>query len=297
VIQMVKISNFRGLKDVNVRLRPLTVLIGPNDSGKTSFLEAIFLRLKREKFQKTDSWLHSEAPIVETLRSENNTYEGSVEIFDLPSQGIPMESDRVADQSRAPSLDKTGKNLAGFMDYLLRKERRCFDQIQKALQELVPGLKEIHIDTPKPATRALSFVIEDGFRIEGRCISTGVRTLVFFVALAHHPNPPDVVLLEEPENGVHPKRLGDIIKLIRRLTQGTLGEKAVQIILTTHSPYLLDHIRLPDDRVVVFRRESDGRRTAMEADESRLKDFLDEFMLGEVWFNQGEEGLLKVAAR
>ncbi len=104
-------------------------------------------------------------------------------------------------------------------------------------------------------------------------------------------------MLEEPENGLHPKRLGYVVDLLRSLTQGKLGGKAVQVILTTHSPYLLDAIRLAEDQVIVFRREDDGHRTAMEADENRLRSFLDEFMLGEVWFNQGEEGLLKAAAR
>ena len=119
--------------------------------------------------------------------------------------------------------------------------------------------------------------------------------LFFFVALAHHPNPPDVALIEEPENGVHPKRLKDIVELFRSLTEGRLSGRQVQILMTTHSPYLLDHIKPPEDQVIVFRGESDGRRSAHEADEKRLKAFLDEFMLGEVWFNQGEEGLVHTA--
>ena len=36
-----------------------------------------------------------------------------------------------------------------------------------------------------------------------------------------------------------------------------------------------------------------GSRTAEPADAERLKVFLDEFMLGEVWYNEGEEGLVK----
>jgi predicted ATPase len=296
VIRQVKIANFRSLKQVDVELRPLTVLVGPNDSGKTSFLEAIFIR-RTGKFQPDDAWRHSKTPEV-TLRKADATFEGSVEIFKLPSEGIPMESGGVADQPQAPQapqLHVTGNNLAAFIDYLLRKDRRRFDQIQEVLRKLVPGFEEIRITTPSPATRAISLSIEGGFEIPGHRVSTGVRMLCFFVALSHHPNPPDVVLIDEPENGVHPKRLKDIVELLRSLTEGKVGSKAVQVILTTHSPYLLDQIRLPQDQVIVFRREQDGRRTATEADEKRLKAFLDEFMLGEVWFNQGEEGLLDSA--
>ena len=299
MIEFVKISNFRSLKKVYVRMRPLTVLVGPNDSGKTSFMEAIHLRLNHNGFQQSDFWRHSEQPEVETLRDTNNTWEGSAEIFKLPSQGIPMASAGTADQSQkgAPPLDTTGTNLAAFFDYLLRKERRRFDQVQESLRRLVPGFEEVRISTPSPERRAISLSIEGGLEISGESLSTGVRMLLFFVALAHHPNPPDVALIEEPENGVHPKRLKDIVALLRDLTKSRLGGKAVQVIMTTHSPYLLDHIRPPEDQVIVFAREEDGRRTATEADPQRLRSFLDEFMLGEVWFNQGEEGLVPTATR
>lgn len=296
MIQRVQIKSFRGLQEVDVKMRPLTVLVGPNDSGKTSFLEAIERR-RRNDFKREDFWRLAGAPQVTLLENAGTSFTGSVELFRLPAEGIPMESKGIADQSGAPQLETNGQNLAAFLDYLLRKDRQRFEQIQQAFRPLVPGFEEIHISTPSPERRAVSFLIERQFEIAGDGLSTGVRILLFFVALAHHPNPPLVALIEEPENGVHPQRLKDIVELLRGLTQGRVGGREVQVILTTHSPYLLDHVRLPDDQVIVFRREADGRRTATEADESRLKEFLDEFMLGEVWFNQGEEGLLKVVAR
>lgn len=295
MIEFVKISNFRGLREVSVRLRPLTVLVGPNDSGKSTFLEAVHLRVHHHGFTQSDSWRYgSETAAVDTLRDTNNTWEGTVDLFKLPSEGIPMQSAGTADTQRAgaPPLAANGANVAAFIDYLLRKDRQRFDSMQNSLRNLVPGFQEIRISTPSPEMRAISLSIEEGFEIPGNSLSTGVRMLLFFVALAHHPSPPDVALIDEPETGVHPKRLKDIVDLLRKLTQGELGGKKVQVILSTHSPYLLDHIRLPEDQVIVFARESDGRRTAKEVDGPRLKTFLDEFMLGEVWFNQGEEGLI-----
>ena len=79
---------------------------------------------------------------------------------------------------------------------------------------------------------------------------------------------------------------------MREITEGKHGEHAAQVILTTHSPYLLDHVDLDRDQVLVFQRQDDGSRTAQPVDASRLKNYLDEFMLGEVWFNESEEGLV-----
>jgi len=295
VIQSVQIKNFRALRDVSVKLRPFTVLVGPNDSGKSSFLDAIH-RSRRGPLATEDGWRGATVPEVHLFAGAPGgpRFDGLVEIFKLPSEGIPMESAGTADArgKGALQLQVSGANLAAFLDYLLRKDRKRFDQIQAALQSLVPGLEEISITTPSAETRAVTMKIESGFEIPGQRLSTGVRMLFFFVALAHHPNPPDVALIEEPENGVHPKRLKDIVELLRGLTEGKLSGRPVQVLMTTHSPYLLDHIKPPEDQVIVFRRESDGRRSAHEADEKRLKAFLDEFMLGEVWFNQGEEGLV-----
>ena len=115
--------------------------------------------------------------------------------------------------------------------------------------------------------------------------------LLFFIALTYHPSPPKLILLEEPENGVHPRRLADVLRLLKEITRGEHGQTPAGG---------------PDDALavftrfgrcrrrpgLVFHRRSDGRRTAQPVDEERLKLFLDEFMLGEVWYNQGEAGLV-----
>ena len=123
--------------------------------------------------------------------------------------------------------------------------------------------------------------------------SAGVRLLLFFISLTYHPSPPKLILLEEPENGIHPRRLAEVIKLLRAITQGTHGGQQAQVVLTTHSPYLLDFVNLETDQVLVFRRNDDGTRSVEPVDAERLKLFLDEFQLGEVWYNEGEKGLVK----
>jgi predicted ATPase len=80
--------------------------------------------------------------------------------------------------------------------------------------------------------------------------------------------------------------------LLHEITRGEHGNHGAQVVLTTHSPHLLDFVDLQTDQILVFSRNEDGSRSAEPADADRLKTFLDEFMLGEVWYNQGEEGLV-----
>jgi predicted ATPase len=61
--------------------------------------------------------------------------------------------------------------------------------------------------------------------------------------------PPALVGFEEPENGIHPRRIRDIAKiLVSRAESGN-----TQLIVTTHSPILPDHV--PDDSLFVCRKK------------------------------------------
>jgi len=179
------------------------------------------------------------------------------------------------------------------LDSFLRRDRSRLEQIIEALRGLIPGFENIAIRTPSAEQRSIDLVVENGLQINAQRASTGLKVLLFFVALAYHPSPPDLILIEEPENGVHPRRLKDIVNLLREITQGKHGGRAVRVVLTTHSPYLLDYLDLDVDQVLVFQRLPDGRRTVTPTDPERLRQFRGEFLLGEVWFNEGEPGLIK----
>lgn len=309
MIEHVKIGNFRCLKSVGVPLRPLTVLIGPNDSGKSVFLSAVYNVVESTHFAAEDSWRYerevrvdvkakvgTSALVLSSVDRRKNSDDPSimkpVARYHLPSTGVNMVSEGYPDVGAPPEITPDGGNIPALLDHYIRRDRKRFDQVITAMRDLVGGFEDIQISTPKPETRRIDFMIEGGLRISADQTSVGVRLILFFVALAYHPTPPKLILLEEPENCVHPKRLADVMRLLREITQGKHGGHAAQVILTTHSPYLLDQVDLATDQVLVFKRNDDGSRSAEPADAERLKSFLGEFMLGEVWFNEGEAGLV-----
>jgi predicted ATPase len=291
-------------------MRPLTILIGPNDSGKTAFLKAAqclaspaidthdYWRL--ESRNSIQIWAQVQGKKVIFSSEEGHSLQDSGGknplkpwgFYQLPVQGVPMTSSGYPDSGAAPSIRSNGEDVPALLDHLLRRDRNRFFEIRNALRRLIPGFEELEIATPEAAKRRVDLVIDNGLSIPADRSSAGVRLLLFFVALAYHPNPPKLILIEEPENGVHPKRLEDVARLLREITQGVHGNNAAQVVLTTHSPHLLDFVDIEKDQVLVFRRNDDGSRSAEPADAERLKNFLDEFMLGEVWFNEGEAGLV-----
>lgn len=312
MLEKVKIQNYKCLKEVEVPLRPLTVLVGPNDTGKSAFLSALRFFEPGHGLSQYDFWrgdLRARVYIAGNFDNKKIIFDtniGEVQtippirpnpfqpiaFYWLPSTGIQMQSSGYADVGDPPIIIENGSNIPTLLDHLLRRDRDRFDDFVITMRDLVPGLEKVEIATPDASSRRIDFIIENGFLIPADNTSVGLRLMLFFVALAYHPKPPKLILLEEPENGVHPKRLEDVVRLLREISQGKHGGHAAQVILTTHSPHLLDYIKPDVDQVLVFKRNEDGSRTAEPANAKRLENFLDEFMLGEVWYNEGEEGLV-----
>lgn len=308
MLTRISVQNFRCLKTLDVSLRPLTVLIGANDSGKSTFLNAIKYLAREHGFTPNDRWRNdpnsepelkgfdANGQLAITLRSNNWTghraFIAPTEYYRLPSNGPALIGPGYADSKEPTTLDESGTQVAALWDYILRRDRRRFDLIAKALCARVPGLEDVNVGVPTRETRRVELRIDGGLLLDPDSMSTGVRLMVFFLALAYHPNPPKIMLLEEPENGLHPARMKDVMDLLRSITRGEHCGHAAQVILTTHSPLLLNYVDLDTDQVLVFRREPDGSRTAEPVDKERLSIFLDQFMLGEVWINQDEAGLV-----
>ena len=329
VIEELAIQNYRCFRKMSVPMRPMTVLIGPNNTGKSSFLRCLKtlwdLHNQKKKptkhnllisdffgYSKSEMSLSAKAMGWEiaahykpvsgladslTLASDTCDVLGHVRYFDIPRLDLSMVSEGAnANQPIHDVLDEKGKNLPAVIDYMLRKERNRFDLMLNSLRERIPGLLDLTVETPQNSQRRIDLVVDSGQTIPASQASTGVRLLIFFATLAFHPQPPKLILLEEPETGVHPKRLEDIISYLRSIATGKFGEYSAQIVVSTHSPYLLDFVDLDQDQVLVFERKDGGERIASPVDAERLKQFTDEFMLGELWFNQSEKGLVGEAS-
>jgi AAA15 family ATPase/GTPase len=99
------------------------------------------------------------------------------------------------------------------------------------------------------------------------------------------------LLVEEPENGLHPGRLKEIIQVLRKVVQ---TQEDTQVVLTTHSPLLLDFVEPQEVRVFLRNKEKDNDIEVYNlADVPDIQERLHYLMLGELVYNEGEEELIK----
>ncbi len=105
-------------------------------------------------------------------------------------------------------------------------------------------------------------------------LSDGSLRFICLATLLLQPSPPELILLDEPELGLHPFA----IRVLAEMLQA--AAKRVQVVLATQSVTLLNNFE-PNDVLVAG---TDGLRTRFERlDETKLKAWLEDFSLGELW--------------
>jgi predicted ATPase len=141
-----------------------------------------------------------------------------------------------------------GEELASFLNTLRVLDEPQFRAIEKSLHLIIPSVTGIDVSVNDLGEVELK-LLEGNIPIPARVLSEGTLRVLGLLALGGAKELSTLVGFEEPENGVHPRRLALIAKLLR--TRATTGN--TQLIVTTHSPVLLDLI--PDEFLYVCRKE------------------------------------------
>lgn len=204
-----------------------------------------------------------------------------------------------------PHLDHHGYGLPSVLAAIKLADYPVFEKIESALREAVPGIDSVVIrpasvqvrlpsgDFQKMQGHRLAFLqTKTRWEVAAPLASAGVLLFLGYLTLALSPSHPRLILIEEPETGVHPHRLRMLVDLFRELSRGIGDALPTQIMLTTHSPYLLDFVE--PEEVFIFTRQDNGASIATLMSEApHLAERLSEQQLGEMWFNVREENLVR----
>jgi predicted ATPase len=179
-------------------------------------------------------------------------------------QLAPLEGRRPGVPTPNPDLERHGANLPAFVAQL-RKNKAVWAAVLETMRRVVPGLEEI--DTTFTPDRRLTLRFHEanvGRPWASEDVSDGtIQTLALLAAL-YDPRT-EFVLIEEPENAVHPW-------IIRNFVDACRSVKGKQIALTTHSPALINTLT-PSEVLVASRANGETRITPLlelDADADRL---------------------------
>jgi predicted ATPase len=128
-------------------------------------------------------------------------------------------------------------------------EPRQFDAIEKALTTILPQIDGIDVGVNDLGEVELRLT-EDGIAVPASVLSEGTLRILGMLALTGAKEPPSLVGFEEPENGIHPRRIQLIAELLK--TRASIG--STQYIVTTHSPLLPELI--PDESLFIVSKRN-----------------------------------------
>ena len=198
--------------------------------------------------------------------------------FDLDAYGV-LKNPQKVDSIKIPLLE-SGSNLALVFNDL--DNRGAEHRLVAELQRFCPTIERITQSIEGRTVQVL--VHEKGFRdpIPASRLSDGILRYLCLLAILCHPEPPPLVCIDEPEQGMHPDAIHRIGELLIEASQRT------QLVVTTHSDRLVSALRDVPESVVVCERGEEGTRLErLEPD--RLQQWLEEYTLGELWM-QGHLG-------
>lgn len=141
-----------------------------------------------------------------------------------------------------------GQELAAFLNTLRATRESQFKALERSLHLVIPSVTGIDV-APNNIGEVELKIREGDVAIPARVVSEGTLRVLGLLSLQAVQEPMALVGFEEPENGVHPRR----IRLIADILQSFMASGATQLIVTTHSPLLPD--LLPAESLYVCRRQ------------------------------------------
>ena len=197
--------------------------------------------------------------------------------FTDTSSSSPMRKTAKVDDNRF--LQPDGANLAAFLYLMREKHRDSYRLIIRTVQLAAPFFEDFRLDPTElnPEYIKLEWRHKKSDQIFGASsLSDGTLRFIALATLFLQPEQyrPSLILVDEPELGLHPYALGLLASLIRQASVTT------QVIVSTQSSTLLDHFD-PEDVLVADRVDGGTTLTRLESD--RLKKWLEDYSLGQLW--------------
>lgn len=247
-----QIRNFRCLADVDLTLEPLTILVGPNASGKSAILTA----LQPGPYDGRDARYGGAIDIRFSWDGGAMVSRASIG-YHVQLLHLDLDRMRAGNEVREEKILLTdGSNLSNVFATLTRSQQST---LVERLTTLVPMYRDVVARPGNPGQHRLVF--QDHWNpsawYEPWQVSDGTILLLAFLLIQYQSNAPNVLAIEEPERGLHPYLVGELVRMLRQLAKGELGPKSIQVILATHSAELLEFAD-PHEVRFVSRRETDG---------------------------------------
>jgi len=130
-------------------------------------------------------------------------------------------------------IGSRGEWLVPYLHRLKYQQPQSFDAVKRVIAMAIPTFTALRTDLNEMRGELELSIQMDGLWLPSRVVSEGTLRLLALCAMAANPFQKGLVAFEEPENGVHPRRIEVVTRLLAR------ASRSQQVIVTTHSPQVV----------------------------------------------------------
>lgn len=346
MIRKAKFENFKGLRDVEVTFAEsrITVLVGPNGTGKTSVLQGLELLValsgNLNAAQLRDYRGNSTGPLRVGMqnakgkgflvRSPNNPqtahlipgghpggqvmplgvekWEGeaiaAVGTWNQNQMGLygsilrpQFVSNEIArpaiTNETPPPVTPQGGGLPALLGYLKLRDDELYADIERRFCAILPNVRKLRIDEQGgnglAALKALLFDTTYAAKVPAHHMSDGTLYILALIVAVLGPHRPKTLLIDDIDMRLHPKAQYELVTLLKKFLEEFPD---LQIIATSHSPYILDKLE-PNEVLVTGLGEDGSVVIAPLTDHPAYEKWKNSMSPGEFWSHTGEEWLKK----
>lgn len=202
-------------------------------------------------------------------------------------------------------MEPSGFGLALALDDILGEDRQKFIELERRFCAFFPEIKHIKLRSgagfqntnftyggvpqfQKGEGKGIHFDLGNEHVIPAGNASDGTLLVLAYLTILNAPVKPRLLLIEEPENGIHPRRLKDVLSMLRELVR---EQDHTQVVMTTHSPMIVDLFE-PEEVSLCVKDACGAVNVQRLSDSKTVREQIDLFKLGEIWTGEEDDQLL-----
>lgn len=196
--------------------------------------------------------------------------------FHETGEKSPFNTDCRIDDSF--TLQSHGANLAAFLYKLQLNNPVVYNRIVKVIQSVAPYFLDFDLRPNAEGSEYIRLAWHDKYsenRYGATDFSDGTIRFIALATLFLQPNPPAVIIIDEPELGLHPFALSKLAGLVQ-----SIASRGTQVILSTQSVELVNCFS-PEDIITVDNK--DGESFFNRLDGEQLSEWLGDYAVGDLW--------------